>query len=89
MDLVAMMLKDQSIPPLDDYTNITQAIENGLLPKEAQPILREANGLGNRLIHVYNNIDASAVLTSVRGLLPRLEAYLEAIEEWVKKTKPK
>jgi uncharacterized protein YutE (UPF0331/DUF86 family) len=89
MDLLAMMLKDRSIPPLDDYTNITKVIEEGLLPKAAEPILRETNGLRNKLIHVYNDIDGAIVLRNVRNLLPQLESYLGVIEAWVKQTKPR
>ncbi len=89
MDLLAMMLKDKSIPPLDDYTNITEVIEVGLLPKEAQPILREANGLRNKLIHVYNDTDGAIALRNMRALLPQLQSYLGVIEAWVKQTKPK
>jgi len=89
MDLVAMMLKDVSVPPLDDYTNIGKAVEHRLLPKESESILREANGLRNRLIHVYNDIDGGIVVRSIHGILPKLDEYLQVIERWVKQTKPR
>lgn len=89
MDLIAMMLKDVSTPPLDDYTNISKAVERGLLPRESESVLREANGLRNRLIHVYNDINGGQVVGSIRKLLPRLDEYLQVIDKWVKQTKPR
>jgi uncharacterized protein YutE (UPF0331/DUF86 family) len=83
MDLIAMMLKAVSVPPLDDYTNIGQAVTYHLLPGGADSILREANGLRNRLTHVYNDNDGGLVVRSIRNLLPRLGEYLEVIEGWL------
>ena len=89
MDLIAMMLKDVSVPPLDDYTNISKAVEHGLLPQGSESVLREANGLRNRLIHVYNDSDGSRAVGSIRKLLPKLDEYLQVIDKWVKQTKPR
>lgn len=89
MDLLVMMLKDRSIPPLDDYTNIAKVAGEGLLPKEAEPVLLETNRLRNRLVHLYSDVDGVMALESARRLLPQVEAYLGVIEAWVRQTKPK
>jgi uncharacterized protein YutE (UPF0331/DUF86 family) len=89
MDLIAMMLKDTSTPPLDDYTNISKAVVHGLLPQESESVLREANGLRNRLIHVYNDINGGKAVGSIQKLLPKLDEYLRVIDKWIKQTKPR
>ncbi len=74
---------------LDDYTNIAQAVTYHLLPDDATPVLREANGLLNRLIHVYNSIDNTLASKSIERLLPQLDKCLEVIERWVHQTQSK
>lgn len=89
VDLLAMLLKDCSSPPLDDYTNINQAMELGVLPDTMGPLLREANGLRNRLIHMYNDVETGILLESIKRLLPGLVSYLEVIRNWIEKKSPK
>lgn len=83
-DMLAMMLKDKSIPPIDDYSNITRASEMGIIPRKLAEILREANGLRNRLIHVYNDLDIEVLLDSIKRILPGLAYFLEVIEQWLR-----
>jgi uncharacterized protein YutE (UPF0331/DUF86 family) len=82
-DLLAMFLKDTSIPPTDDYTNIAKVLELGLITKEIGAILREANGLRNRLIHVYNDVDIDVLLESIKRVLPGITEFLDVVEKWL------
>ncbi len=82
-DLMAMMLKDTSIPPTDDYTNIARILELGLITKEVGAILKEANGLRNRLIHVYNDVDIDILLESIKRVLPGITEFLNVVEKWL------
>ncbi len=82
-DLMAMMLKDSSIPPTDDYTNISRILELGLITKEVGAILKEANGLRNRLIHVYNDVDIDILLESIKRVLPGITEFLNVVEKWL------
>ena len=82
-DLLAMLLKDTSIPPTDDYTNIAKVLELGLITKEIGAILREANGLRNRLIHVYNDVDIEVLLESIKRVLPGITEFLDVVEKWL------
>ncbi len=82
-DLMAMMLKDTSIPPTDDYTNISRILELGLITKEVGAILKEANGLRNRLIHVYNDVDIDILLESIKRVLPGITEFLNVVEKWL------
>ncbi len=80
---MSMILKDSTIPPTDDYTNIARVLELGLITKEVGIILKEANGLRNRLIHVYNDVDIDILLESIKRVLPGLTEFLNVVEKWL------
>jgi len=84
-DLMAMILKDTSIPPTDDYTNISRVLDEGLITTEIGEIMREANGLRNRLIHVHNDIDIEVLLQSIKRVLPGITEFLNVVEKWLSK----
>ena len=83
-DLIAMMLKDTAIPPTDDYTNISRILELGLVNKDIGAIMKEANGLRNRLIHVYNDIDIEVLMQSINRVLPGISDFLDVVEKWLR-----
>ena len=83
MDLLAMTLKDSSVPPTDNYSNIEKALNIGVINVDQSMALREANGLRNRLVHMYNGIDMATFVQSATKLLPRLEESLEMITGWL------
>ncbi|MHA1742379.1 MAG: DUF86 domain-containing protein [Candidatus Thorarchaeota archaeon] len=83
MDLLAMILKDSSVPPTDNYSNIEKALNIGVINVNQSMALREANGLRNRLVHMYNGIDMATFVPSATKLLPRLEESLEMITGWL------
>jgi uncharacterized protein YutE (UPF0331/DUF86 family) len=82
-DLIAMILKDKSIPPTDDYTNIDRILELKFITKEIGRIMREANGLRNRLIHVYNDVDVGVLLQSIKRVLPGVATFFDEVEKWL------
>ncbi|MCF2138096.1 MAG: DUF86 domain-containing protein [Candidatus Thorarchaeota archaeon] len=82
-DLLSMVLKDTSQPPLDDHTNIDRAVRLGVMSHEIGLAMHEANGLRNRLVHTYNGIDLSRVFESIERLIPKIKECLEMIEAWL------
>ena len=82
-DLTAMILKDKSIPPTDDYTNIARMLEMGFINKGIGDLMREANGLRNRLIHVYNDVDVEILLQSIKRVLTGVTKFLDVVEKWL------
>ncbi len=82
LDLLAMMLKDNDIPPKDDYYNIDLALKHNLISKSDNAVLKKANGLRNRVIHEYNGIDVDIAFESIEELLPDLEEYLDRVKSW-------
>jgi uncharacterized protein YutE (UPF0331/DUF86 family) len=82
-DVTAMKLVDLRISPKDNYTNLRELEERGLLMGETIDVLREAYGLRNRLIHSYNTFSDEIALRSIEFLLPRLEEIRREMEDWI------
>ena len=70
-DIIAMLLKDHGKTVEDDYTNV-EKLERIAINKKDADILREANGLRNRIIHRYNRVDDMIAKQSMENLLDRL-----------------
>jgi len=85
MDIVAMICKDLHMGPKDDYTNIGVLVTEGIIEPDHARILREANGLRNKLIHWYNKINDEIALRSIRRLRASLREILEVIIEWLRR----
>jgi uncharacterized protein YutE (UPF0331/DUF86 family) len=84
-DIIAMMLKDSSLLPEENYTNIEKAVKHGLLPASLRSPLHEITGLRNRMVHEYNGLNDKIAKESAISLLPRIEDFVEAVREWVKR----
>ena len=80
-DIIAMTLKDLGKTVEDDYTNIYKLELLEKLSREEAEILREANGLRNRVIHRYNRMDDEIARRSIETLLPHLRRILERLVE--------
>ena len=76
-DIIAMLLKDRNKPIEDDYANIARLEEFKLITKNDAIILRNANGLRNRVVHRYNKTDETIAKKSIQELIPKLEIILE------------
>ena len=59
-------MKDMKILPQDDYTNIENL--SGKLDIN-EDVLKQANGLRNRLIHRYNKTDDRIAFNSIKEIL--------------------
>lgn len=75
-----MYLRDNSIPPRDDYTNIDRI---DIFSPEQKQLLREMNGLRNRVIHRYNGTDEILALNGILKALPDMQRLYETIERWI------
>jgi uncharacterized protein YutE (UPF0331/DUF86 family) len=84
MDIVAMLCKDSKIIPNDDYTNIDQLQERGLIDTKLRDGLAEANGLRNRLVHRYNKIDDMIVFNSINKFSKLFKNFAKAVEQWLR-----
>ncbi len=82
-DILSMLLKDESQPPLDDHSNIDRAINLGIFSKKIGNAMHEANGLRNRLVHGYNGINTSLMFESIKRLIPLIHECLGMMEQWL------
>lgn len=81
MDIVAMMCKVSAITPKEDYTNIsTLARETDLYDID---FLKEANGLRNRLVYMYNAMDDLLAYESIKELIPEITKFIELVSQWI------
>lgn len=81
MDLITMALRDQNIPPHDDYSNIDRIT---FLSKDDKEVIREMNGLRNRVVHKYDSTDIPLALERVAYLAPFFSRYTELLTTWIK-----
>ncbi|TXT61664.1 MAG: hypothetical protein BAJALOKI3v1_760003 [Promethearchaeota archaeon] len=80
VDLVAMLVKDLSIPVKDDYTNIKKIIDLRNIDPSLGEKLIKANGLRNILVDRYNSIEDEIILNSVSDIKDLLYQWLDIIE---------
>ena len=85
LDMVAMMVKDSSQIPKDDYTNTDMLKNLNVITSATAGILAEANGLRNRVVHEYNGLQDRRAYTAILGLLPALETFLGEVGQWLKR----
>jgi len=81
MDLCAMRLRDKGQVVKDDYTNIQTLEAFTDLDAEAARVLRESNGLRNRLVHAYEQIQDRLVMVFITQ---RLSTLVDRMEEAVR-----
>ena len=65
-DILAMMLKDMGGLVEDDYSNIEKMKDKGVLDDKQSGLLKEANGLRNRLVQEYNGIEKRIAIESIK-----------------------
>ncbi len=83
--IFAMALKDMGDLVQDDYSNIERLCEKGILGELQGEIMKEANGLRNRLVHEYNGLVREIALESIKNVILNVDDILEDMEIWMKK----
>ena len=86
-DVIAMILIDKDKVVEDDYTNTEKIKEIVIFKDEEIKIIKEANGLRNRIIHKYNRTDDSIAKESIINLIPKLEIILNKFKKYIKDEK--
>lgn len=82
-DLIAMLVKDLNLIPKDDYSNIEILIEKDLLSHDLGKILKKANGLRNRVVHKYNNINEKVAYRAIINFSTDLKDFKEQVKQWL------
>lgn len=84
-DLFAMMLKDMGEIVEDDYSNIEALERTNLLNQKQAAVMKEANGLRNRLVHEYNGLERQTARISMEEINDEMEDILTKVRSWIKK----
>ena len=85
MDIIAMIVRDCDETPKDDYANIDFVVRKGIIKPKTADVLRQANGLRNRLVHAYNGLDERRAHSSIVELLNHFEEFCDAVSAWLEK----
>ncbi|KXB05397.1 hypothetical protein AKJ50_01090 [candidate division MSBL1 archaeon SCGC-AAA382A13] len=83
-DIFAMIVKNLNELVEDDYTNIEKLRKRGILSEEQEGLMKEANGLRNRLVHEYNGLERETAVNSIRRINSKLDKVLEKVKKWMK-----
>jgi len=83
-DITAMACKDLKTIPKDDYTNIDILFEKKIIDSNLRNALYESNGLRNRLVHRYNQLNDAMAFDSIKEHLQAISYFGEAIEKWLR-----
>lgn len=82
-DVCAMLVKDLGIGPKDDYTNVDVLETEDVLDGTQANALRELNGLRNRLVHEYDDLDESLAVESALELAPSIRLICKELRTWI------
>jgi len=83
--IFAMMLKDMGEIVGEDYSNIEALERTNMLNQKQAAVMKEANGLRNRLIHEYNGLERQTARISMEEINDEMEDILTKIRSWIKK----
>ncbi len=82
-DIMAMCLRDMNKVVEDDYVNVEKLAHLGIISRSEADILKEANGLRNRIVHKYNKTDDEVARESMQELLPKLKSILRKMVKYL------
>ncbi|MFB6099660.1 MAG: DUF86 domain-containing protein [Candidatus Nanohalobium sp.] len=81
-DLCAMYLSDKEELVGDNYENLEEC-SGELFPEEILAELKNLNGLRNRLVHEYDEIDHSTAYSGIQQTKPSVEKFREEVKSWI------
>lgn len=82
-DICAMHASDTVKAVGDDHENVGKAAGE-LYEEGLREALERSNGLRNRLVHEYNQLNNKIAYDSIKELLPSLRRFGEEVQKWVK-----
>lgn len=85
MDICAMICKDNGKTVKDDYGNIETLEAMKVIGEKLGGLLKEINGMRNRIVHEYNGFSYSIFSGNVERLLGGMEEFIGAVEKWAGK----
>lgn len=84
IDIANHLVASEGWAPARDFREaFTRLEEEGVLDTDLAGRLRDATGLRNRLVHLYDDVDDAVLAQESREGLPDFEAFARAIAERV------
>lgn len=81
--LSAMILKDESINPKDNYTNYKSLFNRKILSQECFSALNKINGLRNRIAHEYNGLNYEIAWEAMEEFINLFEKVRGEFQAWL------
>jgi len=82
-DVASMIAVDTGGSPHDDYHNIDALAAASIVSTTTAEQLRRGNGLRNRLVHEYEQIDVTLAVESLKEIGDAILVALEGVERWL------
>ncbi len=83
-DIIAMVVKDIKVIPKNDYDNIDTLRKKKLISQELSNRLKKINGLRNRLVHHYNDVDEEIAYNDCKSYHSNIKHFVKVIDTWLK-----
>ena len=87
MDIIAMMCKDNGIPPEDDAYNLKRLAEKMIITIKDAEILNKADNLRNKIVREPTKIVEEDVIREIGEVVEDLPEVIKVIEAWLEKQK--
>jgi len=78
-DISAMIRRCMNSSAKDDYSNIDFLIQKDILDRELGSRMKEINGLRNRLVHGYDDLDDERACHAIQSLIKDLSLFSEVV----------
>lgn len=85
LDIAHHIVADEGYrTPVDYYDSFVILNENGILPDEMMPTLRQMVGFRNRIVHLYWEIDDPVIYRILQDNLDDFEVYIRHILDFTR-----
>lgn len=74
-------------PPKDYYDSFIEVARLGVFPQEFGRSIAQSAGLRNRIVHEYDEIDASKVYEALQQALKDIPRYIEHVHRFVQNSR--
>lgn len=81
MDVTAMLVKDHGQRVRDDYHNLQEAEELGVVEPDLADRLRTLNGLRNAIVHRYDRFEEDEVLGGLDRIAEDLTRFVHVVDD--------
>jgi len=85
MDIIAMLNRDLGLNVSDDYTNIDNLMNKGILDRYLAEKLKLLNGLRNVIVHKYNKLDEKIVRENLDEITEIMFSFIKVVENVLQK----